>query len=192
MTLAAFSYKMFSVTAEGFAEDEMVPVEINTYGEFRIDLPHYVSAITGTSDVISPSLTEAIEKYGKACEQYQAKRLLPGAGKKVLLVQVSSDYDMTGADIAIAVMHDTEIDGRLLKYEGLRDHMIVLPYTPETEAKLFAMRDSIRIAGELLEDFSKTADPVAYLHAIQFAGQPDTPAEPQMELPLVASDEDDL
>lgn len=200
MTIAAFTYKMFSVTAEGFAVDEDVPVDVTSDGDFKIELPHYVATIVGKHMVFAATLRDTIDAYAAACEQYQRARLK--GGKPVLLVHATGDKEFGLKDksvfVGLSYVPDTEVDGRLLKYEPIRKSYTIISDTAENRAKLDALISSMKIAVQMMIEFTETSDPVKYLHEIQF-GQPVSAEIAQFtgdwkpeELPVVSNEDDDL
>lgn len=191
---AQLTYTAFSVTVDGHGTQADVEITIDpSDGIFRIALPHYVTAIFKCEAVQADTLRGAVEQYESLCEEYQRVRLAH-QGRKVIVV------DATGCEldlmphVGLKFYIDTEVDGKLLKHYGIAASQYPrLPYTEENVARLTALQDSIKTAATIMRDFMQTADPEKFLHEIRFATVAEKPpaAEP-MELPLEASDDDEL
>lgn len=196
--------KVFSVTAEGIAEEVEVKVEITDDGVFKIKLPkHLIGPITPGHVVVGNALHDCVEQYERLCERYSqwklASRMVPKIAVAGWLLEpdditfsASLSFERVLFDEASDTAYRTTADGIL---SGAFTSIVpyrMIPDVPEVFDKLVALRDSLIVAGKLLDDINRSEDPASYILAIDMAGtKPVDPAPapvptdtPQAELPF--------
>lgn len=170
-----------TVDEAGICATASVEVTVNDSGQFVANLPSYVAIHQECEGlIICDRLTDLIETYEDACDQYSKWRLMVKV-TPMLFVSASSQFDAaphgivlrlswfpvvvhtadTG-ELTVIVLDDAGKYLRALSPELGR----LIDDTPEHREKIQALVDSVKTASGLLNDFNACSNPAEFLMAI--------------------------